>query len=218
MYVLGIIGGALLAFYEGTVLDKVGSTVLITANSVPYYIVGMILLAVLAFQVGIFPTGGKVDPNLTAGFNMEYVASMFYHAILPIVSFAMTAVGGVVLTMRGNSIQVLGSEYMRVGRLRGLSDSWLSRHYVAHNAVLPLYTQLMTSVGFVFGGSVILETIFRYQGAGFYIYRAIQTRDQPLMMGGFLVITLAVVIALFFADLTYSRIDPRLSTGDEEAY
>jgi peptide/nickel transport system permease protein len=82
-----------------------------------------------------------------------------------------------------------------------------------------MYTGLLISIGFMFGGSVILEEIFAYQGLGYYLLEAINARDYSLMMGCFLLITIAVVICTLIADLTYSKIDPRIDEpGSKEAY
>lgn len=77
------------------------------------------------------------------------------------------------------------------------------------NAILPLYTGFVISIAGVFGGSIILETIFTYPGVGYYLVRAFNARDWPLMMGGFILLTTSVVIAIFIADLTYGKLDPR---------
>jgi peptide/nickel transport system permease protein len=87
--------------------------------------------------------------------------------------------------------------------------------YVARNAFLPMYTTLLIRIGGVFGGSVILETIFQYRGMGFYIFQAFSSRDYPLMMGGFIVTTAVVIFALVIADFTYGWLDPRISQGGE---
>ncbi len=121
--------------------------------------------------------------------------------------------------MRGNSIQVLGEDYVRVARLRGLPDRRIALRYVGRNAVLPLYTSLLISIGFMFGGSIILEILFQYRGIGFEMNEGIIYRDMPLMMGTFLVITFGVVIALWIGDATYGKLDPRIKSGDDsEAY
>jgi peptide/nickel transport system permease protein len=121
--------------------------------------------------------------------------------------------------MRGNSIRVLGADYLRVAHLRGLGDQRVAIRYVGRNSVLPLYTSFLISIGYLFGGSVVLETIFRYQGLGFYLFQAISTRDYPLMMGGFIMITIAVVVAMFLGDLTYGKLDPRAEQGgSHESY
>jgi peptide/nickel transport system permease protein len=82
-----------------------------------------------------------------------------------------------------------------------------------------MYTSLMISLGFMFGGSIILERIFTYPGLGLYMFRSISARDYPLMMGTFILITAAVAIGILIADLTYGRIDPRASRGESgESY
>ncbi len=83
------------------------------------------------------------------------------------------------------------------------------------NALLPLYTGLLLTVGFMFGGTIILEEIFQYRGMGWYMFEGVEARDYPLMVGGFTVICITVVISMFIADLTYSRVDPRAKTGGD---
>jgi peptide/nickel transport system permease protein len=85
--------------------------------------------------------------------------------------------------------------------------------YLGKNAILPLYTTFMLSLGLVFGGAVVLETIFRYTGIGFVMVQAISARDTSLLLGAFMVITFAVIVGIIVASLTYSWIDPRARTG-----
>lgn len=212
---IGILGGAAMAYYEGTRFDVSASLVATFVTSVPYYLFAIGFLFLFGFQFGWFPTSGQYDYQLTASFNLPFIKSALHHAALPIFSLVLTGFGNWALTMRGNSIQVLGSDYLRVARLAGLPERTIISRYVLVNAILPMYTNLMIAVGFMFGGSVVLEQIFTYKGLGYYIFDAIEHRDYPLLMGGFLIITVAVVTALFIADITYSRIDPRTASGGE---
>lgn len=211
----GILAGAGMAYFEGTRFDVVTSLFSTFVTSVPYYLFAIGFLFLFGFQLNWFPTSGQYNYQLTPGLNPEFVASAFHHAALPIASLVLTGFGNWALTMRGNSIQVLGSDYLRVARLAGLSERTIITRYVTVNSILPMYTNLMIAIGFLFGGSVVLEQIFTYQGLGYYIFAAIEHRDYPLLMGGFLVITLAVVASLFVADMTYSKIDPRTANGAE---
>lgn len=211
-----VVCGSLLAYYEGSNLDFGGTTALIWVNSTPYHVGAILMLFFFAFQMGWFPTGGRWSKLTEPGINPAFVRDVIEHAALPVISMAWATFGAGALAMRGNAIQVLGTDYMRVGKLRGLSTRRLTLRYVARNAILPMYTQLLIGIGFMFGGAVILETIFQYHGVGFYMYRGIQARDYPLMMGAFILITLAVVIALFIADMTYSVIDPRVKRGESD--
>lgn len=121
--------------------------------------------------------------------------------------------------MRGNSISILGEDYIRVARLRGLSRQRIALRYVSRNAMLPMYTGILLSIAFMLGGSVILEQIFAYPGVGFYLFKATVARDYPVMMGGLIMISTAVIFGVLVADLTYSKIDPRAAgEGQRESY
>ncbi|WP_435320890.1 ABC transporter permease [Haloarchaeobius sp. TZWSO28] len=213
IYVIGIGLGALMAYYEASKFDFSSSLVSIVITSVPYYVVAVGLLWFLAYQLGWFPTGGRVDPTLEPGLTVQFVQSVLHHGLLPIGSLVIAGFGGTALSMRGNAIQVLGNDYLRVARLRGLSERRISLTYVARNSILPMYTGIMISIGGLFGGSIILEQIFTYRGAGYYVFSSLGARDYPLLMGGFLLITLGVVVGVYIADLTYGLVDPRAGSG-----
>jgi len=213
-FTVGISLGAIMAYYEGSRLD-VGLTSYSTLmSSIPYYVTAILGLYILSYQMDIFPTGSRypsgIEPTPTLGFMFGAVE----HAALPILSMVLG--GGLAsLGMRGNAIRVLGEDFMRVAEIRGLPDRRISIRYVLHNAVLPMYTGLMLSIAFMFDGSVILERIFSYPGMGWYTLEAVIARDYPLMMGGLLIITFGIVVAMFIADMTYGFIDPRASVGGE---
>lgn len=218
MFVVGILIGAIQAYWEGSKFDKVVSGGSIFVMSVPYYIFAVIFLFFLGFQWRVFPTGDAVARGVETGLTLEYFTSVLRHAALPILAFTIGGIGSTALNMRGNGIQVLGEEYVEVARLRGLSDSRIATRYVAKNAILPMYTGLLLLIGFRLGGTVVLEQIFSYPGLGYYLIAAVNANDYPLMMGCFLVITITLVIGVYIADMTYGLIDPRLSAGDSDGY
>lgn len=213
-YVLGILLGATMAYFEGSRFDVTVTGISTFVISVPFYVFAFILIFIFSFQLNIFPAGGKYGIGVTPGLNVPFLLNVVYYATLPILSIVLTSFGGVALSMRANSIQVLGSDYLRGARLRGLSDHRIAYRYVARNAILPLYTGLLIAIGFLFGGAVILEQIFSYSGVGRLLYQGTISRDYPVMMGTFLVVTIAVVVAIWIADLTYGKLDPRVSTGE----
>jgi len=215
-YSLGIVGGAILAYNEGGRFDQLASVGATLLNSIPFYLVAIFFVYIFAYQFNLFPPRGRVASSIEPGFTAAYLGSVLHHAVLPLLSVVLTEFGGVLLQMRGNSIQVIGEDYVRVGRLRGLSGNRLSTQYVARNAILPMYTSLMISIGFMFGGSIILERVFSYPGVGYYMFKAINSRDYPLMMGAFLLITTAVIVGILVAELTYSRIDPRITSAEAQ--
>ena len=216
-FVTRVVIGAALAYKEGSWFDIGSTTALLWAHSVPFFLVGIILLYLTAYQWGWFPIAGRINPAAEPGLNWPFVAGVLEHAALPVISLAWASFGAGAIAMRANSIQVLGEDYLRVANLRGVALKRIATLYVARNAILPMYTSMLIQLGYIFAGSVFIESIFQYHGVGFYIFRGIQARDYPLMMGGFLMITITLVIAMFIADLTYGMVDPRVKR-DQEAY
>ena len=209
MFAIGVSMGAFMAYREGSHFDTGATLFAIVANSIPYYIAAILLLTLLGFEWSVFPTGGRMNPETPVGFNVPFIVGVLTHAALPVISLVITGFGGKAITMRGNAISELGEDYLRVARLRGLPERRIALRYVARNAILPMYTGIMISIGTMFGGSIILEKIFAYQGVGYYMFKSISSRDYPLMMGGFILITVAVVLGVLIADLTYGKLDPR---------
>ncbi|GAB6878186.1 hypothetical protein JCM17823_04600 [Halorubrum gandharaense] len=211
-FVTSICLGAIMAYYEGSSFDSVMTAVAVIESSTPYYVAALLLSFVFAYQLGWFPTGARYPGGVDVGMNPEFILGALHHASLPIISLIVTGAAAS-LGMRGNSISVLGADHIRVARLRGLPPTRIALRYVMRNALLPLYTGLLLTIGFMIGGSIILEEIFMYRGMGWYMFEGVNNRDYPLMMGGFMVIVITVVITMFIADLTYSRIDPRATGG-----
>lgn len=218
IYLIGISMGAFMAYVEGSRFDVSWSTVSILLTSIPFYVIAVVLLWYLGYNLELFPTSGHYGRQMDPGFNWEFVSSVIHHGVLPIASLTLAGFGATALAMRGNAIQILGEDYLRVARLRALSQRRIALRYVARNAVLPMYTSMMISLGSLFGSSIILEQIFQYPGVGYFMYRAISARDYPLMMGTFLFITAGVIIGVYVADLTYGYVDPRAGSGDREAF
>ncbi len=214
IFLIAIVWGALMAYREGSTFDLASSSASILFAAMPFYVLGIVLIIVFGYQLELLPTSHRLSPDVEPGLSLLFVLDAIDHAILPIASMVLTGAGLQVLAMRGNAIQVLGSDFVRVARLRGLSDRRISVRYVARNAILPMYTGFLTLIGFNLGGSIILEQVFSYPGIGYYMFQALEARDYPLMMGIFLIITIALVLAVYIADLTYGLIDPRVKSGD----
>lgn len=216
---IGLTLGATMAYFEGTKFDNVATVVSITLNSIPYYVIAILFAFVLGHQLELFPPAGRYDGSTTPGVNWAFISSALHHAALPVFSWVLYGFGGWALAMRGNSIRLLGEDFIRVGRLRGLPRHRLAINYVGRNAILPLYTSMLIAVGYAFGGAIVLEVIFGYRGMGYYLYRAVLASDYPLLMGGFILIVVAVISALFMAELTYGKLDPRAREGgNNETY
>jgi peptide/nickel transport system permease protein len=111
--------------------------------------------------------------------------------------------------MRNNMITTLAEDYVRMARAKGLTSSRIMLDYAARNAVLPNLTGFAMSIGFVVGGAILIEYVFNYPGVGYLLLQAVQSEDYPLMQALFLLITVAVLIAILIADIATAIFDPR---------
>lgn len=204
----GIILGAFMAYAEGSKFD-VGMTILTTLlSSIPSFLFGLLLLFLFAYQLRWFPAGGRTDPGTPPGMQLEWALSVFYYALLPALSFLAPGLGGS-LRLRANATRLLGSGYVRNARLRGLGAHRITMTYMLRNSILPVWTDILISMGGILGGSVIIELMFSYPGMGLLMFDAVVTRDWPVMMGTFIMMTTLFVIGTMVADFTYPLIDPR---------
>lgn len=212
-FVLGSFIGMLMAYKRGSTFDGVASTIGSILNSFPNYLFALMVIIIFGVQLGWIDYT-KMRGSLTSGQEVElswsFIKDAFYHAILPIAVYAITSIGGWMLLMKSSTIATLEEDYVTAARARGVPEWRVLTFYVGRNAILPLFTQLTISIGFVVGGSLLVEPIFQYQGIGSRLLESIQQRDYPVLQGIFLVITISVVLALFVADLLYSRLDPRI--------
>jgi len=212
-FTLGVFLGLVMAYRRESWLDHVLSTLASILSSVPNYIVGILILIVFGVQLGwvnISATRGTYSPGVHPGLSLAFIGDVFYHAQLLILTYTLTTIGTWMLTMKSNTVNTLGEDYVTVAKARGLREGRIMRSYVGRNAVLPVFTQLAIAIGFVVGGSVLVETVFAYQGIGSLLNSSINARDYPVMQGVFLVITVAVVVANLLADALYSKLDPRI--------
>ncbi|TWD75048.1 peptide/nickel transport system permease protein [Kribbella amoyensis] len=210
-FVIGIAVGAMMAAFQNSRFSQAVTFVVSFLSAVPSYLVAIALLYVLTSVYQVFPSGGAYGVDVTPGFNGPYLVSVLYHSVLPIAASVITSFGGWALGMKGSAVSVLGAEYVRAAEARGLSDRRITQSYVGRNSMLPMVTQLALSVGFMFGGSVFIETYFQYPGIGFYMIQSVGQRDYSLMMGCFVLITVSVIITNLLVDLLYPLVDPRIA-------
>ncbi len=143
-------------------------------------------------------------------FSFAFFADVLMHLRVLLLVYVLSSIGSWMLQMKSSTISTLGEDYVTVARARGLSDGRILTAYVGRNATLPLFTRLAISVGFIVGGSVLLEQLFTYRGIGYQLFKAITDRDYPVMQGVFLIITIAVVFTNLLADYLYAWLDPRV--------
>jgi peptide/nickel transport system permease protein len=209
-FALGIAIGTVMAAFERSRLTKFATLVVSFLSAVPNYLIAIVLIYFLAYRSRVFPTGGAYSAGVTVGWNPAFIGSILTHAILPIASYTIVGFGGWALQMKGTAISTLGSEYVRAAEARGLGSRRITQSYVGRNSMLPQVTLLALSLGFMFGGSVFIEQLFNYPGIGYQLINSVNARDYAVMMGCFVLITVAVVISNLLVDLLYPIVDPRI--------
>lgn len=210
----GILMGTVAGFKRDGWVDSLLTPVATVLSGIPNYLTGTVFLFLFAVVLAWFPQSGAYGVGLHRGFNLGFVGSILFHAALPVLSYAVTQFGGWYLLMKSSTTTTLGQDFIVGARSRGLTSSQVIYGYVMPNSLLPLFTNFVLAIGFMFGGSVFVETIFSYPGLGYLLNQAVSNRDYSTMQGLFLIITVAVIVSNLLADLAYIKLDPRISGED----
>ncbi|MET0975848.1 MAG: ABC transporter permease [Leifsonia sp.] len=178
-------------------------------SAVPYFWLALIAIFVFSVTLGWFPASGSYDRSLVPEFSLEFIGSVIYYGILPATTIVIASIAGWILGMRNMMVTVSSEDYVTVAQAKGLSEKAVRMGYAARNAILPQVSSFALSLGFIVGGTLVMEIVFSYQGIGYYLFTAVAAKDYPLMQGIFLFITLAVLAANIVADIAYGILDPR---------
>lgn len=183
----------------------------LTLQNLPVYLVGAAVFAVFAAKYGLFPLGKATTPfGGYSGFGQ--LLDIGRHLILPGLLLGLDFATYEFLVMRSSMVSELGSDYLLVGRAKGLKERRLKYRYAGRNALLPVITVVGLQFSVAITSIIFIERIFAYPGVGGYMFEAIGTRDYPAMQGAFLVLTITVVTVNLVVDLVYRRLDPRTAT------
>jgi peptide/nickel transport system permease protein len=183
-------------------IDWVGTVTALVGAAMPYFLIGGVLIYVIAFRLRWLPASGYVPPWVDP---LQSAAT----TILPALTLSLGFAAIMVRQVRSSFAEALQSAYINTARAKGLSERKVILRHAFKNAILPVVTVLGVQLGALFGGTVITETIFAVPGMGRLLVDAILSRDYPVVQGVVLFITLAVVISNLAVDLTYTFLDPR---------
>ncbi|MFJ8259057.1 ABC transporter permease [Peribacillus asahii] len=208
---IGVVIGAFAAWNRGKRRDVFLLSGMLTAQSIPGFWIGMLLIAIFSVQLGWFPSYGAVSTVGVDG-TWAYVKDLLNHLVLPVMTINVVTVGSNFLLTRSSMLDTLGQDYISMAEVKGVKKNGLIFNHALRNALLPVYTHFTMSLGTLLGGAVVVETVFSYPGIGRLLYESVIARDFPMMQGVFLVITLGVIIANIIADVTYPLLDPRART------
>ena len=178
-------------------------------SSVPYFWLGIIAIYLLAGPDSFFPSSGGFDSGLVPAWDQYFIPSAIQHSLLPALTILISSVSGWILSMRNMMVTVSSEDYITVAHAKGLPERRVALSYAARNALLPSVSGFALSLGFIVGGTLLVEIVFSYPGLGFTLLQALGAKDYPLMQGIFLVITISVLVANLLADIAYLLLDPR---------
>jgi peptide/nickel transport system permease protein len=208
-FVIGTVLGIIAAWRRGGAVDSIVTPLTMFTYSFPPFFLAMLILYFIGAQAGLFPLNHAYADNQHISWSWSFIRSAADHAALPVLTFLLYSIGGWLLGMRNVMINVLSEEYITMAQAKGLSDRRVMFRYAARNALLPQITSFAITMGYIITGLVLIEDVFSYPGVGYTLVLAVQGNDYPLMQALFLLITAAVLIANFIADLLYTWLDPR---------
>ena len=209
-FALGTLLGALIAWPKAPGSLQVLVAPLLTLSSVPYYLLGLVLVYLLAFTLRWFPLSGGYNLGAIPKFNFAFFLDVAHHSILPALSIVLASLGSWALGMRGMMISGLGEDYITFAEAKGLPERQIFAKYALRNALLPQTTALALSLGFVVSGAVLVEVVFGYPGVGTVLFRSIQTFDYTVIYGVVMMLILAIGLVTLVLDLIYPWLDPRI--------
>jgi peptide/nickel transport system permease protein len=208
-FVLGTVIGIVGAWRRGGHLDSIMPPVFVIMTVIPYFWMGLILILIFGVKLHWLPYFFTYNITLTPGLNWAFISNVLEHAILPAFTLLITTIGTWILTMRNTMITTLAEDYVRMARAKGLPGYRIMFDYAARNAILPNLTGFAMSLGFVVGGAILIEEVFNYEGVGYLLLQAVNNDDYPLMQALFLLITVAVLLAILLSDIAVALLDPR---------
>ncbi len=210
-FILGTLAGALLGWRKSPKFIRYIFPPLLTFSAIPFFLLGLMLLYVFAFQLRWLPLFGGYTPGSFPAWNWAFARDVIEHSILPAVAILLASMGFWALGMRGMMITAEGEDYMIFAEASGLKNRTLFFSYAMRNAMLPQTTALGLAIGQILTGALLVEVIFNYPGIGGLLYFSIRQFDYFVIQGVIFTVVLGVALATLILDLIYPLLDPRIS-------
>lgn len=204
----GICLGCASAWRAGRTVDRLGVAFSLLSVSLPPFVLAIFLQKWLVLDLRLLPLSGLSTPGTPAT-----ALDVLPHLVLPCLTLALLEAGRLSRYVRASMVEVLASDYVRAARAGGIGAFRFLRRYALRNALLPVVTYLGLSLPVLFGGALVIETVFSLPGLGLASYNAVLARDYPLVMGITMLVCLVTVAGNLLADLLYRAADPRVRVG-----
>ena len=193
---VGVPAGVVAAARPNSVFDAVARLGSLFGLSMPIFWTGLVLIVLFSLWLPWLPVGGR---------------GSWAHVVLPAIALSLPSIAVLARLTRSSVLEVLGEDYVRTARAKGLRDRAVIMKHALRNALLPIVTLLGLQAGQLMGGAVLTETVFAWPGLGRLMVKAIFARDYVLLQGAVLVYALAFVVVNLLVDLSYGLLDPRIS-------
>lgn len=195
--ILGVLLGIISALKKYTWIDSLVLVISMLFQSVPEFVVALVLILIFAVQLHVLPATGI---DTMKGY------------ILPMTCIGLASVASYTRITRSSMLEVLGEDYIRTAKAKGQTDRNITYHHALRNAMIPVAQSIGTNLGNSIGGAMVLETVFGVPGVGKYIVDSITQRNYPSVLGGALIIAIVLTIINLMVDISFVLIDPRLKT------
>lgn len=204
--IVGTWGGAWAARYLGSKVDSVISGLSVGAYSIPVFWLGLILIYIFSVHLNWFPSSGMMS------FLKEQrgIADTARHMLLPVLSLSIFYIGQNIKVARASVAEAIREDYITTFRAAGFKENTVFIKHALRNALLPIVSMTGLQFAYLTAGAVLTETIFSWPGMGQLIFQAVLARDYPLIMGGYILMSVMVVGFTLLTDLVYVLIDPRI--------
>ena len=221
--VIGVPLGVVCAVRRNSLIDSLARVGALTGVSMPIFWLGLVLAWIFGVQLGLLPTGFRLDSESTFKPVTNFVildalvqrqwavlADALRHLILPAVALATIPLAVITRMTRASLLEELTRDYIRTARAKGLSGMAVIVRHGLGNALLPLLTVIGLQTGRLLAGAILTETIFSWPGIGLWVYESIESRDYAIVQGATLFIAVIVVVVNLATDLLYAVADPRI--------
>lgn len=223
---VGIPVGVLAAVKRGSIFDHTAVGISLTGYSMPIFWWGMMLIMLVSVQLNLTPVSGRIsdtvfldDSHPLTGFMLidtliwgepgDFVDAVM-HMILPAIVLGTIPLAVIVRMTRSSMLEVLGEDYIRTARAKGVSRMRVIVVHALRNALLPVVTVIGLQVGTMLAGAILTETIFSWPGLGRWLIDALQRRDYPVVQGGVLLVACMIILVNLLVDVLYGVVNPRI--------
>jgi peptide/nickel transport system permease protein len=202
---IGVAIGTASAVRRGGLLDNALMAITVTGISMPPFYLGMLLIILFSVKLDLLPTGGMYDVRQDPS-----TEQLIRHLILPTLTLAAVPIAVIARIMRSSMLEVIGQDFIRTARAKGLRDRGVVIRHALRNALIPVVAVVGLQVGYLLSATALVEVVFSWPGLGSLLVQSVVTRDLPLAQGAVLLIAVVYVLVNILTDLVQAMLDPRI--------